>query len=61
MTCGARHSKTGSVCELEYPHADKPHRLSNCNARLTIEWGDDEIAPSPWNEPLEPILLKKAS
>ncbi len=60
MICGAIHGKTGAVCDRECPHPGQLHRLENCDARKTVEWGDDEIAVSPWNRPLEPLINKKA-
>jgi hypothetical protein len=59
MICGAIHKESGAVCELEYPHSGRRHRLSNCNPKLTIEWDDSAIADSPWNQPLTPVILKK--
>ena len=59
MTCEVTHGATGAICELEYGHAGK-HRRSNCDARKTVEWDDSEIAVSPWNRPLDPVIVKKS-
>jgi len=61
MTCGVTRSNTGAMCELEYPHQGRLHRLSNCDSRKTQEWDDEEIAVSPWNRKLDPILIEKFS
>ncbi len=60
MNCGAIRKGTGEVCEKDWPHPGENHRLSNCDARKTVEWDDSEIEVSPWNRPLEPLLNKKA-
>jgi hypothetical protein len=56
MTCDAINDKTGSMCEREYPHPGKRHRLSFYNR--VEEWDDSDVRKSPWNQDLSPVITK---